>query len=359
MMLDLSALEDKFPSTAEPSGKPLDIPLADIEEDPNQPRTEFSAEAMEEMTASIKARGVRQPVSLRPHPSKPGKWMLNFGARRFRGSQAAGKLTIPAFVDDTSEDFDQVIENEQRDNLKPMELALFIQRKLDEGVKKGEIARKLGKTSGSITVHLALISPPAAIEAVYRSGRCTSPRTLYELRELREKHPAEVDAWCETVDEVTRVAVTSLAKRLETKTSKASDLPAGSPTHKPEAAASKEESTLTRTATAPIAENANDGQTNQATDESDKKVDSSKVEGKGGEDHPGASQATNARGKASTDKKSQQGPFLVLVYQGRQAVVLMDRIPSKMGLIPVQFDEGGEIDEVLGSECSVHSLMRS
>lgn len=58
-MLDLSALEDKSPSTAEPSGKPLDIPLTDIEEDPNQPRTEFSAEAMEEMTASIKARGVR------------------------------------------------------------------------------------------------------------------------------------------------------------------------------------------------------------------------------------------------------------------------------------------------------------
>ncbi|MBE0437378.1 MAG: ParB/RepB/Spo0J family partition protein, partial [Methylomicrobium sp.] len=87
MALDLSALEDKpLPAGVDSNGKPLELALSDIEEDPNQPRIEFSPEAMAEMTASIQARGVRQPVSVRHHPTKPGKWMLNFGARRFRGS---------------------------------------------------------------------------------------------------------------------------------------------------------------------------------------------------------------------------------------------------------------------------------
>lgn len=124
----------------------MQIGLAEIEEDPNQPRVEFNEESMLKMTNSIKERGVRQPVSVRVHPTKPKKWILNFGAQCYRGSIAAGLETIPAFIDDTNTDFDQVIENEQRENLKPMELALFIQRSLDDGVKKPKLlaARKGG-----------------------------------------------------------------------------------------------------------------------------------------------------------------------------------------------------------------------
>lgn len=196
MALDLSALEEKptapaVAGAAQPTGKPLDIPLADIEEDPDQPRKEFTPEAMQEMTDSVRARGVKTPVSVRTHPSKPGKWMLNFGARRYRGSLAAGRATIPAFVDEAHDDYDQVIENIQRDDLKPMELALFIKKRLDAGDQKKAIAKNLGKDGAIITQHLALIDPPACIEDAYSNGKCTSPKTLYELRGLHEKFPEQ------------------------------------------------------------------------------------------------------------------------------------------------------------------------
>lgn len=222
MALDLSALEEKptapaVAGAAQPTGKPLDIPLADIEEDPDQPRKEFTPEAMQEMTDSVRARGVKTPVSVRTHPSKPGKWMLNFGARRYRGSLAAGRATIPAFVDEAHDDYDQVIENIQRDDLKPMELALFIKKRLDAGDQKKAIAKNLGKDGAIITQHLALIDPPACIEDAYSNGKCTSPKTLYELRGLHEKFPEQVEAWCADAVEITRKTVADLADELKGK----------------------------------------------------------------------------------------------------------------------------------------------
>ena len=223
MALDLSALEEK-PATAatptvaaQPTGKPLDIPLAHIEEDPDQPRKEFTPEAMQEMTDSIRARGVKTPVSVRTHPVKPGKWMLNYGARRYRGSHAAGRDTIPAFIDESHDDYDQVIENIQRDDLKPMELALFIQKRLNAGDQKKAIAKNLGKDGAIITQHLALIDPPACIEDAYSNGKCTSPKTLYELRGLHEKFPEQVEAWCADATEITRKMVAVLADELKGK----------------------------------------------------------------------------------------------------------------------------------------------
>lgn len=225
MALDLSNLKKASPlgptAPAAPpvpvsDGKPLQLAITEIEEDPNQPRKEFTEEKMAEMEASIRLRGVRQPVSVRPHPEKAGKWLLNWGARRYRGSIRAGMTTIPAFIDDTSDDFDQVIENEARDNLKPMELAMFIRDKIENaGMKKAEVARRLARPASTITELLSLVDAPASIEAIYRSGRCTSPKTLYELRSLHEKFPAEVDAWCEGEDDVTRKSVLELGDRLK------------------------------------------------------------------------------------------------------------------------------------------------
>ena len=214
MALDLSALEEK---SAVLTGKPLNIPLIDIEEDPDQPRKVFSEQAMNEMTESIRARGVKTPVSVRPHPSKPGKWMLNYGARRYRGSHAADCRTIPAFIDEAHNDYDQVIENIQRDDLKPMEFALFIKKRLDAGDQKKTIAQILGKDNAIITHHLALIDLPTCIEEVYSTGKCTSPKTLYELVSLYKKYPAQVDTWCAESHDITRQTVTTLADMLKSK----------------------------------------------------------------------------------------------------------------------------------------------
>jgi len=60
--------------------------------------------------------GVRSPVSVRPHPQIAGQFILNFGARRLRASKAARKTTMPAFIDDLHSDYNQVVENFERDN---------------------------------------------------------------------------------------------------------------------------------------------------------------------------------------------------------------------------------------------------
>lgn len=222
MALDLSALEakptavtsDKDGSTL--MGKPMDLLLSDIEEDPEQPRKEFPEEAMREMTASVKLRGVKTPVSVRRHPVKSGKWLLNYGARRYRASVASGKKTIPAFIDETHDDFDQVIENLQRDDLKPMELALFIKKRVEAGDKKSDIAKVLGKDNSVVTQHLALIDPPVFIKELYQSGRCDSPRVLYTLRNLYDQHGNAVEIWCNSVDEITKSGVSTFSKLLTT-----------------------------------------------------------------------------------------------------------------------------------------------
>ena len=136
-MLDLSALEGIDLGNPAPvaDGTPKQIPLTDILEDPDQPRVEFPEDQMQKMVESIKARGVKTPISVKPHPTEQGKWIINYGARRFRASVMAGKETIPAFVDNDHDDYDQVMENKERLNHSPIELALFIQKKFKQGEK--------------------------------------------------------------------------------------------------------------------------------------------------------------------------------------------------------------------------------
>lgn len=224
--LDLTALDRTAPSpapdpiakertvTAEVLGRPLQIPVKDIEEDPGQPRQEFDAESMEELEQSVRIHGVKTPISIRPHPTEQKRWILNFGARRLRASKAVGKATIPAFVDRSHTDYQQVIENLQREDLKPRELAMFIKRKMDEGEKQAQIAELLGVNRSMVTNHLALIDPPACIEEIYTSGKCLSAKTLYDLRNLHKEFPREVERWCSTAQEITRALVSALSSKL-------------------------------------------------------------------------------------------------------------------------------------------------
>ena len=203
MRFDLDAID----APAEAAGAPRLIALADIDEDPQQPRSEFDPSSLAELAATIAERGLKQPVSVRAHPSDPGRWMLNFGARRLRASKLAGKDQIPAFVDASSDSYDQVIENEQREGLKPLELALFVQRRLALGESQAEIARRLGKSKTLITMIGALIDAPPWLLEVYRSGRCQGINELYELRRLHEADPPAVERWVANREKVSRAEV--------------------------------------------------------------------------------------------------------------------------------------------------------
>jgi ParB family chromosome partitioning protein len=225
-------LEDYLPNLEDSpmavDGRPVLLPLDLIDEDPLQPRSEFDAEALGALAKTIGARGVLQPVSVRSHPNHTGRWMLNFGARRLRATRLAGRTEIPAFVDETADSFDQVTENEQRENLQPLELALFVQRQLQTGTSQAEIARRLGKTRGYLTFVGALIDPPDWLLELYRAGRCKGLKELYDLRKLSEVRPAGVQKWLHERSEVSRADVELLKKSLADSGAGLSKAPASS-----------------------------------------------------------------------------------------------------------------------------------
>jgi len=193
-------------------GKPLLIAIDLVQEDPNQPRKNF--ENLLELTKTVSKVGIKVPVTVRPHPSMPGHYMLKFGARRRRAAIAAGMTHIPAWLEDEASDFEQVIENLQREDLTPLELAIFMAEKVRDGMKHAEIASRLGISRSAVSKHLALVNMPAEIEAVYTSGRSTSPETIFELRSLYGRFPEQTKAWLAGNDEVSRRRVDALKQAL-------------------------------------------------------------------------------------------------------------------------------------------------
>jgi ParB family chromosome partitioning protein len=197
----------------------MTVALDLIDEDPAQPRTEFDPVSLQELASTIADRGVCQPVSVRAHPEVPGRYMLNFGARRLRAAKLVGHDEIPAFIAETGDGYDQVIENEQREALTPMELALFVQRRIGAGESPAEIARRLGKSRGYLTLVSALIDAPDWLLELYRSGKCRGLRELYELRRLREANPGSVEPWAERRESISRTDLAALKAELPAATS--------------------------------------------------------------------------------------------------------------------------------------------
>ena len=195
----------------------IDITL--ISEDFNQPRKEFNKETLRELMETVKLRGVKSPISVRPNPDKPGAYIINHGARRYRASIDAGLKNIPAFIDTDYSEADQVIENLQRDNLTSREIADFIGRQLAGGKTKSEIARLIGKTNPYITMHAALLDLPDPLGEVYRTGRCTDVTALYDLTRLYKANKEEVITWLalSTQEEISRLDVYHFSQFLKLK----------------------------------------------------------------------------------------------------------------------------------------------
>lgn len=195
----------------------IDVNL--IIEDIHQPRKEFNQDTLRELTETVKLRGVKSPISVRPNPDKLGTYIINHGARRYRASINAGLKTIPAFIDTDYSEADQVIENLQRDNLTSREIADFIGRQLAAGKTKSDVARQLGKTNPYITTHAALLDLPDPIDEVYRSGRCTDVTAIYDLTRYYKVSKEEVINWINisAPEEISRLDVKHFGKFLELK----------------------------------------------------------------------------------------------------------------------------------------------
>src|SRR5271156_2652639 len=121
----------------ESTGKPLEIPLDQIERNPFQTRTRFDEAQLTELTQSIAASGVVQPIVVRPLSPQIGqvKYQLITGERRWLASRKAGKATIPAIVRQASDEQTlemTIVENLQRADLNPMEQARAYQGLQDD-----------------------------------------------------------------------------------------------------------------------------------------------------------------------------------------------------------------------------------
>jgi ParB family chromosome partitioning protein len=218
---DLSGLLNQPEASGNASG-PLDLPLDLISEDPHQPRTKdnpgFSSESLTELADTIRLRGVKTPISVRENPEASGFFIINHGARRARASKLAGKSSIPAFIDNDYNEADQVIENLQRNDLTPREIADFIGRELAKGKQKGEIAKELGKSASFVSQHVTLLDLPDPIAAAFNSGRCRDVTVINELVTAHKKRPQEVSVWlADESQEIARGSVKLLREFLEDK----------------------------------------------------------------------------------------------------------------------------------------------
>lgn len=220
-MGDLSALLDA-PAAPANGGGPVHLDMNLIDEDPRQPRTEdnpgFSDVSLEELAASIALRGVKTPISVRDNHEAPGRFIINHGARRFRGSKRAGKTAIPAFIDNDYNEADQVVENLQRNELTAREIADFIGRELAQGMKKGEIAKAISKSAAFVSQHVTLLDLPDPIAEAFNSGRASDVTVVNELVTAFKKKPQEVSSWLgDENQEITRGSVKLLREFLDDK----------------------------------------------------------------------------------------------------------------------------------------------
>ena len=150
----------------------LRIPADMIEPNPFQPRMSFDQEALDELAESIRSLGLIQPITVRVKSDK--RYQIISGERRFRACRLAGLDMIPAYIRDTN---DQgmlemaIVENIQRENLDPIEIAMSYQRLIEEcSLTQEQMAVRVGKKRASVTNYLRLLKLPAKIQHDLKVG---------------------------------------------------------------------------------------------------------------------------------------------------------------------------------------------
>jgi ParB family transcriptional regulator, chromosome partitioning protein len=173
------------PPVAEPTGKPLEIPLDQIDRNPYQTRSHFDEAKLSELAQSIAASGVVQPIVVRPLSG--GRYQLITGERRWLASKKANKTTIPAIVRQVSDEQTlemTIVENLQRADLNPIEQARAYQRlSNDFKMTQEQMAIRTGKERASVANFLRLLRLPDSVQQKVESGDLSfgHARTLLAL----------------------------------------------------------------------------------------------------------------------------------------------------------------------------------
>ena len=148
-----------------------EIEIDKIFANPNQPRRDFNEDALRELADSINELGVIQPITLRN--MEDGTYQIIAGERRFRASQLAGKNTIPAYIlkaDDEETMEMALIENIQREDLNPLEIALAYQQLIEQhNLSQEQLSKRVGKGRATIANFLRILKLPAAIQVALQA----------------------------------------------------------------------------------------------------------------------------------------------------------------------------------------------
>ena len=148
-----------------------EVPLTRIKANPNQPRREFAAEALQELADSIRQIGIIQPITLRLMDD--GTYQIIAGERHWRASQMAGLATIPAYVrtaDDENMMQMALVENIQREDLNAIEIALAYQNLIEQyDLTQDRLSEKVGKNRATIANYLRLLKLPAQVQVALQN----------------------------------------------------------------------------------------------------------------------------------------------------------------------------------------------
>jgi len=167
----LDALIDTSEVTTQGSSNLNEIPISQIEPNPDQPRREFDPTAMQELASSIATMGIIAPITLRQ--VAPDRYQIIAGERRWRASQMAGLDAIPAYIrtaDDESVMELALVENIQREDLNAIEIALAYEHLAEQsGMTQEKISERVGKSRTAVTNYMRLLKLPAQIQMALKN----------------------------------------------------------------------------------------------------------------------------------------------------------------------------------------------
>jgi len=212
----------------------IELDVAQVEVNPDQPRKFFDEDALLELAQSIETKGMLQPILVKALEND--RYMIVAGDRRYRANQLISRATIAAVVTEGDVDEVAIIENVQRENLRPMELAESLDRLMQtHGYTQEEVANVIGKARNTVTELLSLLKLPEAIKAQCRTSDIASKSFLIEL--VRMDTDSRLEAW-DALKNNSDVSVRSLRSRknVTTKTQAKEDKQPDTPFQKAERA---------------------------------------------------------------------------------------------------------------------------
>lgn len=360
--MDLTSLSNLATFNEQPTeaakGVPLEIPLNRIIPGKN-PRTTFPAEKMERIAASIRERRVKTPISVRPvsaeevaahfeskglpfyYESKgleaptelDGFYQINHGERRYRGSVMAGnKETIPAVLDEDHDGIDALVENIQRADLDPLDIAHAIDEKVKEGMSKKDIAQALGMSPSYVSNHLRLLKLPEPVAAMIIEGKSQDVTALLQLGSAYEEFPDEIAAFCEENEEITQAQVRKYIAEL-----KEPPTPPSPPTVLPGANGSA----------GMIGGNGGlDAYPSEGGSASSSNDDPEEPDNSGASSSNGDAGPADGEGTAAADKPPKAKiAGIDVTHDGRPARLLL-KVPSTHGLAWIKYEDDGHETEI-------------